>query len=304
MKKLSLLLLIITIFVSNLNAQIDKNINYRSGDVVYTVEQSNGKIIFDGRADYGGGIYTLEFTELGPNKYKVKDPDAMEAGLFTGVVKTATIKGKKQKFIFLYNAQNFIVDILRDDSFNYNAKLDYILGEYTDQNGKKIVINENEFIEDGIKQKLEFTTIDFASFEYGFTMTDVFHIGNKICRANVSFDKVEIYEITVGDQSDMIKSQKLYKTLKPVDSKPRFEYTKDHIVLYNYCSSAKELRIMRNEIYARHGWNFSSADLKEYFSSKPWYKPAKDNSQIVLSDLETINVEILKDEEEKMKKGK
>ncbi|MBI5574257.1 MAG: YARHG domain-containing protein [Elusimicrobia bacterium] len=33
-----------------------------------------------------------------------------------------------------------------------------------------------------------------------------------------------------------------------------------------------ELRLLRNEVYARHGSIFDSADLKEYFSKQDWYK--------------------------------
>lgn len=36
--------------------------------------------------------------------------------------------------------------------------------------------------------------------------------------------------------------------------------------------SKAELRILRNEIFARHGHSFKSDDLKEYFSSKIWYQ--------------------------------
>lgn len=34
-----------------------------------------------------------------------------------------------------------------------------------------------------------------------------------------------------------------------------------------------QLRILRNEIYARHGRIFKSADLQRYFGSQPWYRP-------------------------------
>ena len=40
--------------------------------------------------------------------------------------------------------------------------------------------------------------------------------------------------------------------------------------------SVYELRIARNEIYARHGRRFKSEDLQEYFSSKNWYDPRTD----------------------------
>ncbi|WP_022762597.1 YARHG domain-containing protein [Butyrivibrio sp. AD3002] len=43
----------------------------------------------------------------------------------------------------------------------------------------------------------------------------------------------------------------------------------------SYISSLtnEELRIARNEIYARHGRMFNSDDLQNYFNSKSWYSP-------------------------------
>lgn len=40
--------------------------------------------------------------------------------------------------------------------------------------------------------------------------------------------------------------------------------------------SKKELRLARNELYARHGYIFGDEELKEYFSGKDWYSPAID----------------------------
>ena len=37
--------------------------------------------------------------------------------------------------------------------------------------------------------------------------------------------------------------------------------------------SKKELRLMRNTIYAVHGRKFRSADLDKYFRQFSWYKP-------------------------------
>ena len=36
---------------------------------------------------------------------------------------------------------------------------------------------------------------------------------------------------------------------------------------------------MRNEIYAHHGYTFTSADLKAHFAKMSWYKPLGDNSK-------------------------
>ncbi|MBE6261453.1 MAG: YARHG domain-containing protein [Prevotella sp.] len=56
----------------------------------------------------------------------------------------------------------------------------------------------------------------------------------------------------------------------------------------------KTLRIMRNEIMARHGYRFQSKDLQEYFDKQSWYKPAVSNASVKLSLLEQLNVELIK----------
>lgn len=58
-----------------------------------------------------------------------------------------------------------------------------------------------------------------------------------------------------------------------------------------------ELKWLRNEIFARHGYVFSNKEYQEYFERFDWYKAASDNSSVKLSDTETANVNILRDEE-------
>ena len=56
--------------------------------------------------------------------------------------------------------------------------------------------------------------------------------------------------------------------------------------------SKSQLRIMRNEIYARHGYIFSSPDLTSYFGSKPWYIPT--SKTVNLNSIESYNVNFIK----------
>ena len=68
--------------------------------------------------------------------------------------------------------------------------------------------------------------------------------------------------------------------------------------------SAEQLRIARNEIYARHGYIFRSEDLQTYFSGKEWYSPSvlADNfSDEMLSALELANLDLIKKYEEMRK---
>ena len=60
------------------------------------------------------------------------------------------------------------------------------------------------------------------------------------------------------------------------------------------CHNAEVLRLIRNEIWARHGYRFSSSDLQQNFSSQPWYRPVADNAAIQLTDVEKLNVDLLK----------
>ena len=59
----------------------------------------------------------------------------------------------------------------------------------------------------------------------------------------------------------------------------------------SYC-----LYLARNEIYARHGYIFSNQDLKDYFSTKSWYKPLYNGSTFdnnLLSSIENQNIQFI-----------
>ncbi len=61
--------------------------------------------------------------------------------------------------------------------------------------------------------------------------------------------------------------------------------------------SKEELRIARNEIYARHGRKFDDKKLQKYFDSQSWYEgtvPASEFSEDVLSSVEKKNVAFIR----------
>ena len=60
--------------------------------------------------------------------------------------------------------------------------------------------------------------------------------------------------------------------------------------------SDADRRLARNEIYARHGRIFDSADLKDYFESKSWYKGTvkpNDFDESVLNKYEKANIDLI-----------
>jgi hypothetical protein len=65
--------------------------------------------------------------------------------------------------------------------------------------------------------------------------------------------------------------------------------------------SLHELRLLRNEAYARRGRQFSAIWLQQYFFSQPWYEPLDDQTTIELSPTEKKNVENIVATENKLR---
>lgn len=78
------------------------------------------------------------------------------------------------------------------------------------------------------------------------------------------------------------------------------ELARDELTDFN----TEELRLIRNEIYARHGYINKTPELYDYFTKQPWYKPIYNDELFVynsFTEIEKKNVELIK-EIEKLKK--
>ena len=93
------------------------------------------------------------------------------------------------------------------------------------------------------------------------------------------------------------KSQTVSASATSVDPSPiagRYPFTSVRKVAHADVAnlSTRELRIMRNEIFARYGYIFDSQDMKDYFMAQDWYDPS--SKSVELSDVEKYNVEFIK----------
>lgn len=62
-----------------------------------------------------------------------------------------------------------------------------------------------------------------------------------------------------------------------------------------------QLRLARNEIYARHGRLFSTDELQSYFNGKSWYRgriSASAFSESMLSQIEKDNIKLIQERED------
>jgi hypothetical protein len=67
--------------------------------------------------------------------------------------------------------------------------------------------------------------------------------------------------------------------------------------------SLHELRLLRNEVYARHGRLFKAEWLQQYFYSQPWYSPDENFKDEELSGSDKLNVETIVRYEGKIHQG-
>jgi len=58
--------------------------------------------------------------------------------------------------------------------------------------------------------------------------------------------------------------------------------------------SIADLKLMRNEVYARHGYIFKDAKLKNYFEAQKWYKPNPSFKPEQLSEFEELFVNYIR----------
>ena len=55
-----------------------------------------------------------------------------------------------------------------------------------------------------------------------------------------------------------------------------------------------DLRIMRNEMYARHGYSFKLADMRKHFDQQEWYMPMATDVSAKLTAIEKHNHDLIK----------
>jgi hypothetical protein len=55
----------------------------------------------------------------------------------------------------------------------------------------------------------------------------------------------------------------------------------------------RSLRLLRNMIYARHGYKFNSADLTSFFNRFDWYNPRYDNVDRFLTNVDEWHIEMI-----------
>lgn len=62
-----------------------------------------------------------------------------------------------------------------------------------------------------------------------------------------------------------------------------------------------ELRLIRNEFFARNGYRFAFPGIAQHFEWRDWYTPLEDQSRVALNETEKTNVKLIEDVEKALR---
>jgi len=95
------------------------------------------------------------------------------------------------------------------------------------------------------------------------------------------------------------KAEQLAKRIKALfSSVPDGTYPQASMCLLKHRDlaplSKSQLKVMRNEIYARHGFIFKNAAMKKHFNAQPWYKEKYKKVSQLITPIELSNSDLIK----------
>lgn len=274
------------------------------GQILEVDSTWSNKMHFGGGTMHEGGS-SMYCELIGPNKLKIfgDDDDFPAFGKHgwtleyrkLGEFELMVAKNTSKSFDgFLLKIHNGLEDFYIKNMINYQLAGTYRVNG--SQNTVTFYPNEQRVNWQGKDMKYEFKT------EYD-TPVEVISLGNHLYYYERKFRKLFLYETKDQDGDSYDKGLLLYTLLKTDTSEEkipgvfgdygfasRIPLTDD--IVFSY--SKEELKMIRNEIYARHGLIFSNPEVKKYFKSKSWYKPTQSDVFAQLSEIERLNIAQIK----------
>lgn len=263
---------------------------------VFKDEKEEGKLVLRGGTTHEGGFF-INMTPMADNKYKAQIPD--KEGTFTAEAKTVDsvpciiIRDENK------NVTSVMVKNDNDDEglreFERKVMARRLAGEYLDRQGERWLLTEDQRYQTGSQKGRYKFEEEFDTPVMTITMEDGKHWIMKVTESNIEMVPAEADES--GDLWNELAGEHIYLTLSPESAgKWRYTWASDVLLTVGDVAqySKEELRIIRNEIWAHHGYNFNSDDLRQRFGAVKDYKPVADNSSVKLTATETLNVEIIK----------
>lgn len=271
---------------------------WQNGGEWYEVEKSedgNG-FVFRGGSTHEGGFF-INMKPIADDKYEAQRPDW--EGTFTAESKTVDgtpciiirDQEKKVKSVMIENKKDDVG--LREYICKVLARR--LAGNYTDSKGERWVLTADQKYQAGSQKGQYKFEEEFDTPVMTITMENGRHWMLKVNDGDIEMIPASSDEN--GEVWEEVPEEHIYLTLLPEETKKwRYPWTSTQVLTVGDVAgySKDELRIIRNEIWARHGYNFQSDDLKKRFSAVTSYKPVANNDDVKLTATESLNVEVIK----------
>ena len=250
-------------------------------------------------------IFTLvAFLIIGVSVYFLKSP-LLYKYYYDSALKSSSIN---EKLSYYNNALRYSKsdDLLNSIYTTLKSDSDFV-------DNSSILTNLNTSEKDNLMSKLYVNkaNVDFKNKDYNDCASDLDQ-ATKYGYNKKNFSKYDdlqkkLKESKASSSNNKVDNIYSFKNENPSKfSGNIYDYPYDFIMPYSDCSylSASDLSkynkstlaLIRNEIYARHGYVFNTNPFKAYFNSKSWYHPDSsfkgDDSE--LNDYEVKNVQTIK----------
>ena len=323
---MALLLGLMTLGAAPIEAQTGKHDltrrTWSDGFTAYTVRRgTGGLLLFEGGSLYEGG-YAFALKPEGGDFYRLQPApgrsDIPILGEPGNIVRLRPYG--PEMYLVVYDEKDLPFSVLapirdlrqriEDDLSNY-----YLAGEYRTANGRTITfypasITSKRRVQGLSDEGDEAVPYTFGE-EYNTPMKVVILPDGSAYRVEKTDLGLTIHRVTqdeeglwTGDGEEIIRNARRTRFLSELDDLPGdFPCTAMRALTIGQLSRLADvdLRIMRNEIYARRGLRFAGGgEMQRHFESKDWYHPEADDVSDRLTELDALNISMIRRAEEMM----
>ncbi len=314
--KRTVLALLTMATASTTMAQLSESANWYNGWIVYTAKNiDGGKVLMNATAEGEEHEFVLVPLADQQDAYRVTDGPHDYINRYSDMATVRHIQEEGLDVLCFYNEDNLLEDIMSSEQEESEQQINIerykrqLVGKYSLKGdaGKKLDIDIS-MQQLSINNRL--AAYEVATFN-GLVLGFVRIVGTEgsdsimegLWEVEPTLEGIRLYGLK--DDDDFFLKSRNGTMMEFMESDPavgRFAFTEKTLLndkqFRKYSKAA--LRIMRNEIQARHGYRFKSQDLQEYFGRESWYQPAPSNDEIRMTLIERLNADLIKCQEAKI----
>lgn len=319
MKRLLFIISLLLNCLFSLWAQIPENSYWEDGENFLQVSYRADTIDFFGGSGHDGGFDIHLLPGDRPNRYvDVGYPD----NAADSIVLLKMSEGDSTRNVLVFYSNGRPNDVLKqyfpESNEDWAPGLKQILERQLHQQFEGIYANHKMGIScrftPGMilwsEGGLRYDTLHYVlNYEFDTPCLSITLSNGKTWWVNPTITGINIYNTTYWEEVDgytqgdtlLFPLEKIWST---TEHQGRWPYTSSEVLTSGRIDfyPNEVLRLMRNEIYARHGYHFADTALQQFFYNQVWYQEAPDNSLVRLTPLEAFNVKFIQSLEHREKR--